>query len=404
MNQGIKIDRNRFGITEWSGAIGDLGTLLPLTFALVIYNGFPVSRLFFLWGITYLATGYYFKIPISVQPLKAMTVIAITTGITSELLSSTALFYGVLLLLLTGTGLIQWLHRWFSQALVRGIQLGIGLMLGKKAIELVLGKNLFLGGYLTTGWATIGVTVVVMAVLYVGMAQKKPVTILILLISILISWFVGVKPGIESTAAEVIVFTQPQWRFILDAFILLIIPQLPLTLGNAVFAANDACTEYWPERSGKVSAAKLAGSIGLSNVGIGLLGGFPICHGAGGIAAHARFGAKTGGATIILGTILIILAVVDNWSAVLFLIPIPILGALLLFNSWVLIRFMARLPVQEDWLVAAIVGLTAYFTRNLTFAVLAGLTLQKILQFEPIRKRTNQLEQFLLNKLSELTQ
>ena len=387
---------NRFGFSEWSGAIGDLGTLLPLAFVLVIYNHFPVSRLFLLWGLAYLATGYYYRIPVSVQPLKAMTIIAITTGLAPELLSSTAFFYGVLFLFLAGTGLIRWLQQWFSLALVRGIQLGVGLMLAQKAIVLVLEKNMFLGTDFTGGWLTVSGTVLALIVLYLGLSLfKKPLAILVILVGLLIGWFIGVKPGIETDGSALFVFIQPQWKFIFDALVLLIIPQFPLTLGNAIFAANDACAEFWPERSQNVNVTKLASSIGISNIIIGLLGGFPICHGAGGIAAHARFGAKTGGATIILGISLITLGVVDNWNTLLFLIPVPILGALLLFDSWALIRLVARISVAEEWFVAAIVGLTAFFIHNLTLAVLIGFVMEKTLQLEPIRKRTNQLILFL---------
>jgi len=85
--------RNRFGLSELSGAVGDLGTVLPLAFALVVFNGFPAARLFLLWGLAYVATGWYFKVPISVQPLKAMAVIAITAGFSPDTLATTAVMY-----------------------------------------------------------------------------------------------------------------------------------------------------------------------------------------------------------------------------------------------------------------------------------------------------------------------
>jgi Molybdate transporter of MFS superfamily len=34
------------------------------------------------------------------------------------------------------------------------------------------------------------------------------------------------------------------------------------------------------------------------------VGGVPMCHGAGGMAGHVQFGARTGGAIVILGVIL----------------------------------------------------------------------------------------------------
>ncbi|MCH6574106.1 MAG: putative sulfate/molybdate transporter, partial [Bacteroidetes bacterium] len=120
--------------------------MLPLAFALVVFNGFGISRLFLLWGVMYILTGWLYKVPVSVQPLKAMAVIAISSGISIEMLSGTSFFYGILLIVLSLTGAIRWLQKWFSPALVKGIQLGIGLILAQKAIEMVIEKGFLLFG------------------------------------------------------------------------------------------------------------------------------------------------------------------------------------------------------------------------------------------------------------------
>ena len=135
---------DKLNLHEFSGAVGDLGTLLPLAFALVIVNGFPPARIFLLFGIVYILTGWYFKVPVAVQPLKAMAVIAIAKGFSVEMLSVTAFFYGILLLFLSLTGLIKMIQKLFTPGLVRGVQLGIGLILAQKAIELVIQKGILL--------------------------------------------------------------------------------------------------------------------------------------------------------------------------------------------------------------------------------------------------------------------
>ena len=38
------------------------------------------------------------------------------------------------------------------------------------------------------------------------------------------------------------------------------------------------------------------------------VGGVPMCHGAGGMAGHIQFGARTGGAVVILGAVLLLTA------------------------------------------------------------------------------------------------
>jgi MFS superfamily sulfate permease-like transporter len=304
-----------------------------LAFALTVYNGFPVPRLFILWGIIYIAAALYFRVPVSVQPLKAMVVLAVTYGYSMEFLSSSAIFYGILFIILTYSGLIRIIDRFFSQDLIRGIQLGVGLMLGKKAAELVMEHALFLGGTEPTPFISAAITFSVVATLIIGLSwMRKPVAIIIIIAGLITAWLMGIVPETGVTSGKLIVFSLPNLRYLSDAFILLIIPQLPLTLGNSVFAANDAIHEFWPDRNGKTNTSRLAGSIGISNIFIGMFGGFPICHGAGGLAAHARLGARTGGATIIMGFGLILLSLVDNWSILLFMIPIPILSGLLIYE------------------------------------------------------------------------
>ncbi|MQY62967.1 MAG: hypothetical protein GH143_01425 [Calditrichaeota bacterium] len=385
--------RNRFGLSELSGAVGDLGTVLPLAFALVVFNGFPAARLFLLWGLAYVATGWYFKVPISVQPLKAMAVIAITAGFSQETLATTAVMYGLLLLLLTGTGLIVWLQQWFSPALIRGVQLGIGLLLAQKAFALVSEHAFFLGVPANSGYLAILLLSGIFLLLYGGqLVLGKPVGLIILGAGLAVGIMSGVAPGPAVQGGGLLALTLPKWQLLPDVFILLILPQLPLTLGNAIFAANDVCHELWPARSNRVTVRKLGGSIGVSNIFIGLLGGFPICHGAGGIAAHARLGGRTGGTTIFLGAVLITVALVDGLSGFLFLIPVPVLGALLLLNSWAMISLVGRLDRAGDWIVALTVGGISFATHHLALALMVGLLLERILWIKPVHNLVGRLQ------------
>jgi hypothetical protein len=57
-----------------------------------------------------------------------------------------------------------------------------------------------------------------------------------------------------------------------------------------------------------VNEKQVAISTGFMNIDASALGGVPMCHGAGGMAEHIRFGATTGGAPFILGAVLITLA------------------------------------------------------------------------------------------------
>ncbi len=374
-------------LSEASGSVGDLGIILPLAFALVVTNGFPASRIFLLWGIVYFMTGMYYRVPVSVQPLKAMAIIAITVGFTPTLLASAAFFYGLLFIILSLTGAIRWLGRLFTPALVQGVQLGIGLMLAQKAVVLIRDSGLFLGGGQAGNGTLLVVTAATLLVLIVGqIVLHKPVAVFLLAAGLLAGILLKADTGTVTISSGTIQFTVPAWKSLGDIFLLLILPQLPLTLGNAVYAANDACHQFWPERSGRVTAGRLAASIGLSNLGIGLLGGFPVCHGAGGIAAHARFGGRSGLTTMITGAAFVTVALVSDWSTFLFLIPVPILGSLLLLTSWTLIRLCARLRGTEEWIVAVLVGGVAFTTHHLALALLAGLFTERLLAWRNTRK------------------
>lgn len=370
--------KNRFDWPEWSGALGDLGTLMPLAFALVAFNGFPPARLFFLWGIVYVLSGWFYRVPVSVQPLKAMSVIAISLGFTMELLSSTAFFYGIVLILLSVTGVIRWLQNWFTPALVRGVQLGIGMILAYKAVEMVLMKGFLLNSTAINGFLSIALLGGVVLLLWLFQFRKRiPVVLVLLAGGILFTRFSGIS--VPETAVAEIPFqlTTPELAFLGLGTVYLIIPQLPLTLGNAIFAASDACHVLWKERSRRVNPTRLGFSIGLSNVFIGLLGGFPICHGAGGIGAHAQFGGRTGGTTIIIGTLLIISGLISSFASLLFYIPVPILGAMLLYDSWRMMTFVQKVPGRFEMGIALLVGILSFATRNLSIALIAGFLAER---------------------------
>src|SRR3989337_3705411 len=97
----------------------------------------------------------------------------------------------------------------------------------------------------------------------------------------------------------------PEPSQLLTAFVVLVIPQLPLTLGNAVIACADTARGYFRQDADRVTHRSLLISKGLANIFAGGIGGMPVCHGAGGLTAHYRFGARTGGATILLGAALL---------------------------------------------------------------------------------------------------
>lgn len=368
---------NRFELAEWSGAVGDLGTMLPLAFALVVYNGFPPERLFLLWGLAYIATGWYYKVPVSIQPLKAMAVIAISLGLSPQHLATTSFLYGILLLALSMTGAIHWLQQWFTPALVKGIQAGVGLILAQKAFSMVLEKGFLLDSTMFPLYLNVLLLILSIALLWFFQFRKRfPIILVLLAAGLAAGAIYGLASEPMPMEGGAVHLTRPEMRFLGSACILLILPQLPLTLGNAVFAASDACRELWKKQAVRVNPTRLGISMGLGDAAIGLSGGFPVCHGAGGVGAHAQFGGKTGGTTIIIGGILVVLAILPRFSHFLFYVPVPILGAMLLFDSWRMVSLMRGLLSRFETIVASIVALLSFATNNISLAVIAGFAVE----------------------------
>jgi MFS superfamily sulfate permease-like transporter len=132
------------------------------------------------------------------------------------------------------------------------------------------------------------------------------------------------------------------------------IAQIPLTLTNAVLATSLLASDLFKE---KVSNRKLSTTIGATNVVAPFLGGFPMCHGAGGMAAHYRFGARTGGADIMIGALFVAVSFVAT-SDMLMIIPGGILGVLLLFAGLEMLRYAIK---TDHIAITGVMGLVTLF-------------------------------------------
>ncbi|UCE19325.1 MAG: putative sulfate/molybdate transporter [Gemmatimonadota bacterium] len=371
--------KNSFGWGEFAGALGDLGIALPLAFVLITCNRFSSFGIFSLWGLVYIFTGWYYKVPISVQPLKVMAVITIASGLNMDIVFTAALIYGIILLALTHMKGLHFLQKLFTIPIIRGVQVGIGLLLARKALEMITTSKLFLNEFVTSTELSLGV-VVVSTVFVTGTQwrwKRFPCSLVLMVLGLIFSLLYLPSISELSHSNHTLNITLPRLNLLGSALILLVIPQLPLTLGNAVFAANDAAHLFFKNRAQKVTTKRLATSIGISNVCMGLLGGFPICHGSGGIGAHYKFGGRTGGTTMILGIGFLFVGLVHYLDTIIFLIPIPLLGTLLLFNALAMVKLGRDQHEVEAYLPMLVVALISLLTRNMTFGVLVGIFLEK---------------------------
>ena len=167
------------------------------------------------------------------------------------------------------------------------------------------------------------------------------------------------------------------------AFTVLVIPQLPLTLGNAVVGTWDTARTYFKDRAHRVSPRALATSMGLANVVTGLVGAMPMCHGSGGLTAHYKLGARTGAAGLMIGGILLTMGVFFGEAApqLLSLIPLAVLGVMLAIVGVYHALLVSDLTTKKQLAVTGTVAVVAITLGNIAFGFGAGILLHHTLKF-----------------------
>ncbi len=368
---GLKT-KNLYNRMEWAGAFGDVGTLIPFIVAYITIVKIPPLGLIFMFGIMLMASGLYYRTPIPIQPMKAIGAAAIAGGISPAALYGSGLTTGLFWLLAGVTGVLKPITKLATKPVVRGIMLGLGLTF------MVDGVNRMKTTPVLAGFALV--------VTYILLTNPKiPAMFVLLLIGVVSA--VIMNPEIMSVLAQIhIGFTLPvfslpmiTWNDLVTGTLLFTIPQIPLTLGNAVIAIVAENNELYPDR--QVTEKKIAISQGIMNLVSPLFGGIPMCHGAGGMAGHVRFGAKTGGALVILGGILILIALFfsDSVSIIFKIFPNSILGVILFFAGSELAIVVKDIgDKKSDFYVMLIVA--AFAMWNMGVAFLVGIILDNSLR------------------------
>lgn len=397
----MKVGRHySFNRMEISGSLGDLGTLLPLALGLILLNGLSAIGVFFMVGVFYILAGAYYRVPTPVQPMKVIGAYAIANFalITPNVLYASALLMGVLLLFFGTTGLIE-LSRYVPKSVVRGVQLGVGTVLLIKGIEfmisppankivpefqLELAKLGFEGLSL---YFLLGIASLLLA-LFLLENRKAPAALIIVVGGFIVGLLFH-TPRVDlglHLPEPLFLKTLPSLEDFTLAFFLLVLPQIPMTIGNAVIAQNDLTRQYFGEKAVRTNYRSISISQGMADVGSFLLQGMPMCHGAGGLAAHYKFGARTAGNNIIIGSFFLIVALLlgDSSIEILKLLPFSILGVLLFIAGAELMTMIKDLKAKEEFYVPAVMlGIT--LVSNLAWAFFAGLVLALLIERGKIR-------------------
>ena len=394
----MQVGSYRFDRVEFAGSLGDLGTLIPLSVGLILITGLKLSSVFIIVGLFYILAGVYFRLPIPVQPLKVVAAIAIAfpDKITVPIISATGFIFGITLLVLAWTGVIDWVARFFTKPVVRGIQLGLGFILFTKGVGYIQSQNLFIHeGLSTSPFSGVPFNTII-GIFFGGVtlfflsSRRFPAALIVVMAGALLGIACGALKGVPFAFGPTpIDFGWPDSIDYWNAFILLVIPQIPLTLGNAIIGTRDATQSLFGEgkQTEKATHRGFSTSMGLANIGAGFLCGMPVCHGAGGLAAHYRFGARTGGSNIMIGIIFLIIALIFGRIGIHILSAVPnaVLGVLLVFAGLELALLVKDIKVRRDLFIVFTIAGIAIATSNMGIAFLAGIVVDRLIKVSKLK-------------------
>lgn len=369
------VRRNSYDRLEWAGAFGDLGTLVPFVVAYISVLRMDPMGILFAFGAAMVVCGLYYKTPFPVQPMKAIGAVAAvqaaqTAVVTPGAVYAAALATGIIWLVLGTTGLSTRVAKLIPPPVVAGIVLGLGLGFMLEGTKLM-----------QTSWlvAAVGAGVTLLLL----RSRKFPAMFALLAFGAAVGAYQRPELVDALAAANLDIrapgFVLPSltWNDIFVGVVLLALPQVPLTLGNAVIAIKEENNRLFPQAP--VSENGVSVSTGLMNLFSSTVGGVPMCHGAGGMAGHIAFGARTGGAVVILGAVLLVLAMFFSSSVehLLHLLPAAILGVILFLTGVQLA--LGSLPSHASkahaFVTVAVAGMAMW---NVAIAFAVGLVLWQL--------------------------
>jgi sulfate permease, SulP family len=362
----------RFDRSELAGAVADVGVLVPIAVALIVSNGLSATAVLLPAGLLYVAAAFLYGLPIPVQPLKAFGAIAIAKGLGSDEIAAGALLMGIVFVVLGRLRLLDLAARAFPKALIRGVQLTVGLLFLKIAWGLVLDPPEAFARHALE--PTLAAAIAAFAVVAALALRRYPVSLVLVLGGAAVMVWLGA--GNLALGPSPLSVPSLDWATLATALTVLVLPQLPLSFANSCLATADAARVYFGERARAIRPGRLATSFGSANLLAGALGGMPVCHGAGGLTAHVAFGARTGGAPLAMGVALLTLAAGfgAGLAGLLTAFPLPILAALLAVAGLLHIGLLRDLRGAGSWVLALAVGLVGYQV-HLGIALAGGLAL-----------------------------
>ncbi|AFY60298.1 putative sulfate/molybdate transporter [Synechococcus sp. PCC 6312] len=376
----MQYPRLRFNCQEFSGSFGDIGTDLPLLVGLITVAHLSSASVFTLFGLGQVLSGVIYGLPMPLQPLKAMAVIVMTQKLSGQTLWAGGFLIALIMLALSLSGALSWLARVIPLPVVRGCQFGLGLSLASLALKTYIPDG-NTWGYLLAGLGFL---------ILVGLPKQKgiPAGLVVIGLGLLYACSIGLPwsriiTGIQWQTPE---FQTLDPAALLPGLFLLALPQLPLSISNAVISTQQTAQDLFPEKP--LSIRRIGLTYGLVNLIVPFFGGVPVCHGCGGLVGHYALGARTGGAVVMYGGLYLIVGLLFSavFNDVLGIFPMPILGVILLFEAWGLLSLIGdQVQESQDWMIALLVAVIAFSVpQGFLIGTVVGTGLYYLGQYTPL--------------------
>ncbi|XP_010042116.2 molybdate transporter 1-like [Eucalyptus grandis] len=410
--------RSKWG--EINGAVGDLGTYIPIVLALTLAKDLNLGTTLIFTGVYNMVTGAIYGVPMPVQPMKAIAAAGISSadfGIPEVM--AAGICTGAILVFLGVTGLMQLVYRLIPLSVVRGIQLSQGLSFAMTAVKYIRKVQDFSKSKSPGNRHWLGLDGLVLAIVcacfivvingageeneetesyresgddiedqsstrkrkWKKIMRALPSAFIIFLLGVVLAFIRepkvvrSIKFGPSSIA--VVKISRHAWK---EGFIKGTIPQLPLSILNSVIAVCKLSYDLFPEKD--FSTASVAVTVGLMNLVGCWFGAMPCCHGAGGLAGQYKFGGRSGGCVAILGAAKLILGLVLGSSLVKVLdqFPVGVLGVLLLFAGIELAMAARDMNSKEEAFVMLICAAVSLVGSSAALGFLCGMVVHVLLK------------------------
>ncbi|XP_014504171.1 molybdate transporter 1-like [Vigna radiata var. radiata] len=407
---------------ELNGAIGDLGTYIPIVLSLTLSRNLNLGTTLIFTGIYNILTGAIYGVPMPVQPMKSIAAEALkddSFGV-PEIMAAGILTGGVLMVLGV-TRLMQLVYTLIPISVVRGIQLAQGLSFALTAVKYIrkaqdLPKSKALGDRNWLGLDGLILAIVCLCFIVIvngdkdddgcesggdNLGSQKRVeedgrnrrsrvrSVVFSLPSGFIVFVLGVvlafarRPEMVHeikfgpSSMEVVKLSKHAWK---KGFVKGTIPQLPLSILNSVIGVCKLSKDLFPEKD--FSATSLSVSVGLMNLVGSWFGAMPCCHGAGGLAGQYKFGGRSGGCVAILGGAKLVLGLVlgSSLAHILRQFPVGILGVLLLFAGIELATCCRDINSKQDSFVMLVCTTFSLVGSSAALGFLCGMIVYVLLR------------------------